>query len=258
MIYQDKVAVVTGSTGGLGEAIAKKLAREGAAGIVVSGRRESAGERVTNELRQIGCKAIFVKAELTDPQQCRAIISAAEKEFGVIHGLVNSAGYTGRGSIEETPLAEWDLQFAINVRAPFLLIQETVRVMQRHKTAGSIVNIGSVASHCGQNFLTPYSAAKAALNTLTLNVAQSQRQHKIRVNAVLPGWMDTEGEHATQKKYHDAPDDWLEKAEAGQPMGKLIKPDEVANLVALLLSDSSGVMTGALIDYDQHVVPAAD
>ena len=259
MIYKDKIAVITGSTGGLGEAIARKLAEEGAGGLIVTGRNEQRGQKVAAELNEMGSKTVFVRAELSDPKQCRNIIRAVDTHFnGIIHGLVNSAAYTARGTIEDTSLEEWDKQFAVNIRAPFLLIQEAVRRMQKEKIAGSIVNIGSIVAYSGQPFLTPYAATKGALMTLTKNVANSQRFHRIRCNAVQPGWMDTPAEHMIQKTFHNADDNWLEKAEAGRPFGKLIKPEEVADLVALILSDKGGVMTGAIIDYDQLVITGSD
>ena len=110
-----------------------------------------------------------------------------------------------------------------------------------------------MSAHCGQSFLTPYSTSKGALMTLTKNVANAYRSNRIRCNAVLPGWMDTEGEDIVQKKWHDAPDDWLEKAEAAQPMGQLVKPDQLARLISYMVSPQSGVMTGSLVDYDQNI-----
>lgn len=253
-MYRNKIAVITGSTSGLGEATALKLAKEGAKGLVITGRNAQRGEKVRREVSALGAKAIFVPADLADPEACKMLIGKADEHFGCIHGLVNSAAYTDRATIEDAPLEELEKHWQVNLRAPFLLIQETVKIMQREKSAGSIVNIGSVAGHCGEPFLAPYSTSKGGLVTLTKNVAHSQRFHRIRCNAVLPGWMDTPAEHDIQRRFHDAPEDWLEKAEAKKPFGKLIKPDEVAHLIALLLSDQGGVMTGAIIDYDQNII----
>jgi len=257
MMFKNKIALITGSTSGLGEAISKKLAQEGAQGLVITGRDLKRGERVVSEIQEMGCQAFFKAANLEDVNQCRALFDVIDNKFdGRIHGLVNSAAYTGRGTIEETPVSEWDKHQAVNIRAPFILIQEAVQRMQKHGISGSILNIGSVSGHAGFPFLTPYACSKGALITLTKNVAQSQREHRIRCNAILPGWMDTPAEHAIQKEYYNAPDDWLEKAEAEQAFGKLVKPDEVADLVALILSDRGGVMTGSIIDYDQKVIGA--
>ena len=106
-----------------------------------------------------------------------------------------------------------------------------------------------MVAHCGQSYLTPYSASKGALATLTKNVANAYAAKRIRCNGILTGWMDTPGESVTGE-------DWLAKAEAAQPMGQLVKPEQLAGLVAYMLSPESGVMTGALVDYDQNVAGA--
>lgn len=255
MLFKDKVALITGSTSGLGEAIAKKLAKEGARGILVTGRNPEQGARVVADLEALGTKAVFFQAELSDAAACRALAAQLDEHFdGHIHGLVNSAADTRRGTIEDTTSEFWDHQFAVNLRAPFILTQEAVRRMQKQKLEGSIINIGSTSGYCGQSFLTSYATTKGALITFTKNVANSQRHHRIRCNAILPGWMDTPWEHWIQKEFHDADDSWLEKAGKQRPFGRLIDPDKVANLAALILSNSSGVMTGAIIDFDQILV----
>jgi NAD(P)-dependent dehydrogenase (short-subunit alcohol dehydrogenase family) len=110
--------------------------------------------------------------------------------------------------------------------------------------------------HCGQSFLAPYSASKAALANVTKNAAQALRRHRIRVNGINCGWMDTPGEDETQRRWHGAGDGWLAEAEAKAPMGMLVKPVHVAGLASYLLGERSGVMTGALIDFDQNVAGA--
>ena len=167
---------------------------------------------------------------------------------------MNSAATSERGSILDSTPELFDRIFAINVRAPFFLMQGAVRLMIETKTAGSIVNILSMSSHGGQSFLTPYSASKGALATLTKNVAQSVVAQRIRVNGLNLGWMDSPGEDAIQKRFHAASDDWLVKAEQNQPFGRLVKPEEAARMVAFLLSERSGLMTGSLVDYDQKVM----
>jgi NAD(P)-dependent dehydrogenase (short-subunit alcohol dehydrogenase family) len=143
-----------------------------------------------------------------------------------------------------------------NARGPFLFMQGVVRHLVETDQPGSIVNILSTVAHCGQSYLTPYSASKGALATLTKNVANAFAAKRIRCNGILTGWMDTPGESTTQQKFNGVGEDWLAKAEAAQPMGQLVKPDHLAGLVAYLLSPESGVMTGALVDYDQRVAGA--
>jgi NAD(P)-dependent dehydrogenase (short-subunit alcohol dehydrogenase family) len=137
-------------------------------------------------------------------------------------------------------------------------MQESLRLMLDKGIRGSIVNIISMSSHGGQSFLTPYSMSKGALATLTKNVANAVVKQRIRVNGLNLGWMDTPGEHAIQKQFHNAPSDWLEKAEQTQPFGRLIKSSEAARMVAFMLSERSGLMTGSIIDFDQHVDGAHD
>jgi NAD(P)-dependent dehydrogenase (short-subunit alcohol dehydrogenase family) len=175
----------------------------------------------------------------------------------VVDGLVNAAGLTDRGTIEDTSVELWDRLFDVNARAPFILMQEAVRRLQAAKRPGSIVNIITRSSHGGQPFLTAYSSSKGALAILTKNVAHAVRDHRIRVNGLNIGWTETPGEHAIQKR-DGKPADWLARAEPNQPFGRLIKAKDVAVAAVYLLSDASEMMTGALIDFDQNVMGAYD
>ena len=119
-------------------------------------------------------------------------------------------------------------------------MQRLVRHLVETGKPGSIVNIISMTAHCGQSYLTSYSASKGALATLTKNVANAFARKRIRCNAILTGWMDTPGEVRPNRRFHGVGDDWLAKAEAAQPMGQLVKPDQVAGLAAYMLSPESG------------------
>jgi NAD(P)-dependent dehydrogenase (short-subunit alcohol dehydrogenase family) len=253
---QSTIAVIIGGTQGLGFAIAKRLAREGAPGIVISGRNAEKGEEAAASVRTLGTNCLFVKADISNPDDCYRAIDKAIEHFGRVNGLVNSAGITDRGTLLDTTPELWDRHFNTNARGPFLTMQRLVRHLVETGKPGSIVNIISMTAHCGQSYLTPYSASKGALATLTKNVANAFVRKRIRCNGLLTGWMDTPGESATQRKFHGVGDDWLAKAEAAQPMGQLVKPDQVAGLAAYMLSPESGVMTGALVDYDQNVTGA--
>jgi len=142
----------------------------------------------------------------------------------------------------------------VNVRAPFFLLQRAVTLMRKRNIEGTVVNVISVSSHGGAPYLVPYAASKGALATLTRNTANALLVHRIRVNGLNLGWMNTPGEHATQQRFHDAPDDWLERAVKHQPFGRLLEPVEVARVIAFLASEESGMMTGSVIDFDQIVV----
>lgn len=254
---EGRVYVVTGSTQGLGEAIALVLAEEGAAGVVVTGRNEERGRKVAEAIEKLGAKAIFVRAALEKIDDVLAIIPACEKKFGRLDGLVNAAGLSTRGNLDDTTVELWDTLFDVNVRAPFFLMQGAVKLMRKGGRGGSIASISSQSSHGGQPFLTPYSASKGALGVLTKNVANSVRRDRIRVNAVNLGWSHTPGEEVVQKS-DGSPPDWLAKAEARQPFGRLIYPRDVAALMAYLMSDEAMMMTGALIDFDQNVAGTYD
>jgi NAD(P)-dependent dehydrogenase (short-subunit alcohol dehydrogenase family) len=248
-----KVAVVTGGTQGLGEAIAHVFANRGAAGPVICGRNQTNGARVKAALEAKGTKTVYVPADLAKIEDCRAVIAAADRAFGRVDALVNAAALTDRGTIWDTNPELFDNMMAINLRAPFFLIQEAATLMRRQGIKGSIVNIISMSGHGGQPFITAYCASKGALITLTKNVAFGVMRHGIRVNGLCIGWMDTPGEDRIMRTYHGAVDGWREAAEAAQPTGRLLKPEEAARAVAFLASEESGMMTGSIIDFDQSV-----
>ena len=251
--FQGKVAVITGSTSGMGEATARLMAQKGAEGMVITGRHRTRGESVARLLRdRHGTKARFVSADLADPDGYREVIEAADRWFGRIDILVNSAGDTSRGSVETTTSRLWERIMAINLRSPFFLMQETVRIMRREKNGGTIVNVGSVAAHGGPPHLAAYAASKAGLAALTRNIAYAVMPDRIRVNCLQPGWSDTPAEDLLQRS-EGAGDQWLAEAEARSPFGQLLKPSEIAEAIVFLASAASGLMTGAVIDYDQSV-----
>ena len=253
-----KVAIVTGGTQGLGEAIARLFGERGAAGIVICGRNAKGGERVASDISTAGCPTVFVQADLTKVADCRNVVAKADERFGRVDALVNAAALTDRGNIFDTTEERYNEIFDANVRGPFFLIQESVRIMRREKIAGSIVNIQSMSAHGGQPFNTAYCASKGALATLTRNVAHSLLKFRIRVNGLNIGWMSTPGEDHIQKTYHGAKDGWLDKVVRAKPFGRLIDPKEVARACAYLCSDESGLMTGSNIDFDQNVLGTSD
>lgn len=249
---EGKIIIITGGTQGVGEGIATLVAERGAAGIIICGRSAENGERVVANLAEIGSEALFVQADLGEVDQSRAIIAATVEHFGRIDGLVNAAATSARGTIEDSSVALFDFMFDVNVRAPFFMIQEAVKVMQTVGTGGSIINISSISSRGGQPSLAAYSASKGALNTLTKNVAHSQRSHRIRANAIILGWTSTPNEHKVQLDAGQ-PENWLEAADAAANFGRIIRPRDVAGICCYLLSDESEMMTGSIIDFDQNV-----
>jgi NAD(P)-dependent dehydrogenase (short-subunit alcohol dehydrogenase family) len=244
-----KVLVITGGTQGLGAAIAHRAARLGAAGIVVCGRDRDRGEAVCD---QLDTEAVFAEADLAQPEPPAAVIRACDERFGRLDGLVNAAGLSSRGTLDDTSVELWDRLFAVNVRAPFLLMQHGARLMRRSGDGGSVVNIITMASHGGEPVLTAYSASKGALATLTRNAGYQLQPDRIRVNGLNIGWTATAGEHRVQTGTGQS-GDWLAEADASRPFGRLLRPDDIAPMVTYLLSDAAAMVTGSVIDFDQTV-----
>eukprot|EP01079_Euglenida_sp_SAG-EU17-18_P012302 gene12302-2244_t len=184
-------------TQGCGECIALTLADEGAAGITICGRNESNGARVKHALERRGCLAVYVRADLASPDDCAAVLAGHEKAFGRCDGLVNCAAATWRGSWDDTSVDLFDSIYHLNVRAPFLLSQGAVKMMERQGNPGAIVNIGSVHCHGGMPKLAAYATSKGALLTMTKNLAFAKRKAGIRANVIAVGWMATPAEHQT-------------------------------------------------------------
>ena len=248
--------IISGGTQGLGLAVAKVMVQQGCTAIIITGRNTQMGEAAAAEISALGAACDYITCDVGQEDDCHRLIDQALDRLGTINALVNCAAITTRGSILDTSPKTWHEHMAINLTGPFLLMQGVARHLEAKGNPGSIVNILSTSAHVGQSFLAPYSASKGGLMTLTKNAANALLTKRIRVNGVAPGWMDTPAEDAIQKTYHDAPENWLELAEAKMPMGQLAKPDQLAPLIAWLLSPDSGVITGSIIDYDQQIVGA--
>ena len=258
---QGRVFVITGGTQGLGLGIARQLAQQGAKGLVLVSRNQAKGDSVCRQEEEQSqqktkdnndtnvCIWRFVAADLGDAPQAQDVIPKAVtlmKDVGPISGVVNAAAITERGNLMTTTAEGFDVQMAINVRAPFLITQATAKHMKEHSCRGSIVNISSVAADGGAPFIMAYSASKAALNVLTKNNAAELAPHGIRVNAISMGWTVTENEHKLQTA--NMGEDWVAQADAGVPLGRILRPEDVAATVGFLLSDSSALMTGSILN----------
>lgn len=254
--HTNTTALITGGTQGLGLAIAHALIETGCKRIVIAGRSKSKGEAAKAEIEGAGASCLFQPCDIAQTEDCAALLAAAHAEFGPVNALVNSAALTTRGTILDSSLELFEAHIHTNLRAPFFLMQGVANQLIAAGQAGSFVNILSVSAYVGQSFLAPYAASKGGLISLTKNAANMLRHHNIRVNGVAPGWMDTPGEDDIQKRFHGAGDDWREKAAQMLPLGQLVQPSQLAPLVSYLLSPSSGVITGSIIDYDQQIVGA--
>ncbi len=248
-----KVLIVTGSTQGVGEAIARQAAASGAAGILVTGRDASAAAKVAADLAASGTETATITADLVEPDAPDRIYRKAREAFGRVDLLVNAAALTDRAGWPDATIAEWDRQFAVNARAPFVLMQRVIAGLLERGAEGAIVNILSVNAMCGAPDLAVYSATKGALATLTRNAASAHMARGIRVNGINLGWTDTPGERKMQADILGKGEGWLDDAEAKMPLGRLISTDEVARMAVFLLSPQAGLLTGTLTDYGQFV-----
>jgi len=252
--FAGRVALITGGTQGLGLAVAELLRDRGAAGLVLVGRDAEKGEAAAAQLGNDQCRVVFVSADLFTAAGCRAAVAAVDEAFGVCHALVNCAAKTDRASVWTATEEDWDSMLALNTRAPAMLAQGVARIMVREGVDGSIVFIGSVAAHGGSETLLPYAVSKMGLVAMARNMAYALMRHRIRVNVLSPGWMDTPAEDLIQRKWEGATDGWLEQAEAEQPWGQLIKPAAIARTIVHLASPESGMLTGQNIDWDQTIL----
>jgi NAD(P)-dependent dehydrogenase (short-subunit alcohol dehydrogenase family) len=218
-----KVCLVAGATQGLGAAIARRLAAAGAAGVLITGRNAAKGAAVVAGLiKDHGIKAYFIRA-----------------------------ASTARGTILSTTPEVFDELFNTNVRGPYFLMQSAITSMIKNNIEGTICSIGSISALAGQPFINAYCASKAALSTLTANTAFSVMANRIRVNQLNVGWMASDHEREIQAAAGD--EDWESKAASKLPFGRLIDPDEAARAVNFLVSADSGMMTGAIVNFDQSV-----
>jgi NAD(P)-dependent dehydrogenase (short-subunit alcohol dehydrogenase family) len=248
-----KTALVTGATSGIGFGIARHFLSLGAA-VVIHGRDQEAASEAAARLSADSDRCTGVSADLRDVGACRAMMQAAIAWKGGLDVLVNNAGMVDRGYLENAPVELWDDIMAVNLRAPFICLQEAVASMKT-RGGGSIVNIGSVNAYIGAPKLGPYSVSKGGLMTLSRNAASALSRYKIRVNQLNVGWTLTDGEDAVQKRQSTRPD-WLADAVAIMPFGRLLTPHEIALAAAYFASDDSALITGAVLDMEQYPLGA--
>ncbi|ACZ43170.1 short-chain dehydrogenase/reductase SDR [Thermobaculum terrenum ATCC BAA-798] len=251
---QGKVAIVTGGTSGIGAGIARLFLSEGAC-VVVSGRDRERGARAVERLAQEDGHAgrvVFHRADLANPADCTALVERTVEAFGGVDVLVNNAGDFTRGTVEDTTLELWERHMAVNLRAPFLLMQACIPHM-RARGGGSIINIGSVNAYIGAPNLFSYSVSKGGLMTMTKNAAQQLSKYRIRVNQLNVGWTLTEGEDRVQREVTGDPH-WLEHAIATRPFGRLLLPKDIAKAALFFACDDSQLITGSVLVVEQQPV----
>ena len=246
---QDKVILVTGSTTGIGEGMVRVFAREGAK-VMIHGRRKDAAQKLAAE---IGEQASFSIGALDDPQVPARLIAETIGHFGRIDGLVNNAAAIVRGNIEKTDSELFDRTVAVDLKAPFLLIQAALPHFRKLGT-GRVLNIGSINAYCGERNQFIYSICKGGLMTLTRNLADAHGAEGIRVNQLNVGWTLTPNEFALKMK-EGLPQDWPTRvSRTFAPSGRLLSPEDIAWAAVYFLSDEAALINGAVLDVEQYPV----
>lgn len=246
---KDKVILVTGSTTGIGEAMIRLFAREGAR-VMVHGRRKEAAADLVSE---IGENASFTIGALEDPAVPAKLVAATVERFGRIDGLVNNAAVITHGELEDTDQENFDLTVAINLRAPLFLIREALPHF-RKQGRGRVLNIGSINSYCGERILLAYSMTKGGLMTMTRNLADAHGAEGIQINQLNVGWTLTRNEYALKLK-DGLPEDWPTKLpKSVAPSGRLHSPEEIALAAIYFLSDEAALINGSILDVEQFPV----
>jgi NAD(P)-dependent dehydrogenase (short-subunit alcohol dehydrogenase family) len=249
MRLKDKVILVTGSTTGIGEGMVRVFTREGAK-VMIHGRRQGAAQALAAEL---GENASFCIGSLEDPNVPSRLIAETVSRFGRIDGLVNNAAAITRGSIENTDAELFDRTVAIDLKAPFLLIQAALPHFQRQRT-GRVLNIGSINAYCGERNMLIYSICKGGLMTMTRNLADAHGSQGIRVNQLNVGWTLTPNEFAL-KRSEGLPEDWPARVSSQfAPAGRLLSPEDIAWAAVYFLSDEAALLNGAILDVEQFPV----
>src|SRR5580692_7472990 len=243
--FAGKVALITGGNSGIGAAAARRVAELGAQ-VVLTGRRQSEGRRLVNDIKRNSGSAAFIEADLRQPEQAKRIVPFTLKTFGRLDYAFNNAGISGENRLlTDQTERTFDRVFAVNVKALFLLLQDEVKQMLAQGRGGSIVNAASVAGLLATPTAGPYAASKHAVLGLTKTAAVEYGRYGIRVNAVSPGAVRTEmllevfGSEGA-----------LDQMGSIHPIGRIGRPEEIADAVAWLFSEKSSYYTGQSMTLD--------
>jgi NAD(P)-dependent dehydrogenase (short-subunit alcohol dehydrogenase family) len=243
---QDKVILVTGSTTGIGEAVARLFVREGAF-VMIHGRRADAAKALAAEL---GDRAAFTIGALEDPAVPARLVEDTVARFGRIDGIVNNAAVITRGTIDNATPEVFDRTLAINVRAPLFIIRAAMPYFHK-QGGGRVLNIGSINAYCGEQTYLIYSISKGGLTTLTRNLADAHAAEHVQINQLNAGWTLTPNEYAL-KLSDGMPPDWPQRLpKSSAPAGRIHNPDEVAMAAIFFLTDEAALINGSILDVEQ-------
>ena len=243
---QGKAAIVTGAASGIGKATSILFAHEGAAVVLVDIKEEGRG--VASDIAREGGQARFVRADVTRAADCASAVQEAVQYFGRLDVLFNNAGIIRRASVVDTTEEEWDRAMAVNVKSVFLMSKAAVPVMARGG-GGAIVNTGSGWGLVGGRNAASYCASKGAVVNLTRAMALDHAPQGIRVNCVCPGDTDTPMLREEARQLGEDTATFL-KGSAQRPLGRMGRPEEIAQVVLFLASDASSFVTGAVLVVD--------
>lgn len=246
MTLENKVALVTGGSRGIGRAIVLALAQRGADVAINFAGNVAAAEQVVAEVQQLGRKALLVQGDVADTEACAAMVDKVVAELGRIDILVNNAGITRDGLLMRMKEADWDAVLTTNLKGVFNCTKAAVKYMMKQR-AGKIVNISSVVGVMGNAGQANYAAAKAGVIGFTKSVAKEVASRGITANAVAPGFIATDMTSVLPEKV-------VEEMAAGIPLKRVGQPEDVANAVLFLVSDEAAYITGQTLHVDGGMV----
>lgn len=244
LTLEGRVAIVTGGNSGIGLGMAKGMAAAGAM-LVIAGRNSQKNAAATQALQDLGAQVLAVETDVTQPEACQAMVEAALARFGRLDILVNNAGTNIRKPPQDYSLDEWKTILDTNLTSAFVCSQAAYPALVK-AGGGKIINTGSMTSIFGAGFAAPYSASKGAIVQLTKALASAWAKDNIQVNAILPGWIDTD---LTRQARNDLPG-LHERVLARTPAARWGNPDDFAGIAIFLASRASDFVTGAAIPVD--------